>query len=302
MGFLDRLAVSSLPLIPGPLMRAVADCYIAGETLEEALAAIERNRARGFGGVLDLLGEEIDTEAGAWRVAGEYCRSATLLHARGLDAYVSIKPTHVGLRIAEDLAHGCFDRVARHTAPLGQIVRVEMEDRTTTDATLRIFARLRRDHDNVGVVLQSRLFRTPADVDTLAPGFVSVRMVKGIYLEPAAVAHVDRAAISDAFVAASRRLFQRGAHVAFGTHDGPLAARLIALVRELAVPADRYEFEVLMGIQPRLWDEWREAGHRVRVYVPYGPEWRAYSTRRLRKNPEIFRHVARQLLGRIAGK
>ena len=293
MGLLDRIAIASLPLVPGPLMRVVANRYIAGETLEEALGKLEEFKSQGFAGILDELGEETETEAGARRVAESYCRAASALATRELDAYVSMKPTHVGLQIAEDLAFECFAKVARHCSTLGQTIRVEMEDRTTTDATIRVFERLRQDHDNVGMVLQSRLRRTPADIERLLPGPLSVRMVKGIYLEPASVAHVDHQAISDAFVECTRRLFEGGAHVALATHDSSLADRLLALARELDVPQDRYDFEVLMGIRQDLWEKWRNAGHRVRIYVPYGPEWRAYSTRRLRRNPEIFRHVVR---------
>ncbi len=298
MGLLDRIAVASLPLVPGPLMRLVANRYIAGETLEEALVKLEEYRVRGFAGILDELGEETGTAEGARRVAEQYCRAASALAERGLDAYVSMKPTHVGLCIAEDLAFECLSRVARHCASLGQTMRVEMEDRTATDGTLRVFERLRRDHDNVGIVLQARLLRTPTDIDGLACGALSVRIVKGIYVEPAEVAHVNHAAINDAFVECARKLFERGARVALATHDALLADRLLALVRELGVPDECLEFEVLMGIQQHLWEEWRDAGHRVRIYVPYGPEWRAYSTRRLRKNPELVRHVLRNLVAR----
>jgi proline dehydrogenase len=145
-------------------------------------------------------------------------------------------------------------------------------------------------------VLQSRLLRTPADIDRLAPGPLSVRMVKGIYLEPASIAHVDPDPIRDANVECSRKLFERGATIGFATHDEVLGERLLALCRALGVTPDRFEFEVLLGVREPLWEAWRDAGHRVRVYVPYGPEWRAYSTRRLRKNPQIFRHVTRDLL------
>jgi proline dehydrogenase len=296
MNLLDRFAIATLPLVPAPLMRVVAGRYIAGEELEEALAKMEEFRVEGFTGVLDELGEETETEKEARQVVETYCRGATALSERGLDAYVSVKPTHVGLCLSEELAFECFSEIARHCAGLGQKMRVEMEDRTTTTATLRVVERLRSDRDNVGLVLQSRLFRTPADIDSLAPGPLSVRMVKGIYLEPADVAHVDHGAISDAFVACARALFERGADVALATHDGVLADRLLALVTELEIPRERYEFEVLMGIQLHLWEKWRDAGHRVRVYVPYGGSWRAYSMRRLKKNPEVFHHVMRNML------
>ena len=168
-----------------------------------------------------------------------------------------------------------------------------MEDHTTTDATLRVFERLRPRHARIGFVLQSRLLRSPADVAKLAPGPLWVRLVKGIYLEPAAIAHTEPEPIRKAYVECARLLLARGASVSFATHDDGLAERCIAVARELGVGRERYEFQVLLGVREALWERWRAAGERVRVYVPFGPEWRAYSTRRLRKNPEIFRHVVR---------
>ena len=171
-----------------------------------------------------------------------------------------------------------------------------MEDHTTTDATLRVYGRLRAEFPDLGVVLQSRLHRTPADIEALAGAPLDVRMVKGIYLEPARIAHVDPEPIREAYLLGCRMLLERGARVSFATHDGPLAQRLIALVRELGVGTDRYEFQVLLGVREELWGLWRRAGHPVRVYVPYGPEWRAYSQRRLTKNPQIAGHVIRAAL------
>lgn len=297
MGLLDRIAIAALPLLPKVVMWQVASRYIAGETLEDALACLRDLSARGFRGILDMLGEEVEDEAGARAVAAAYHGAAErLAELEGVDAYVSVKPTHVGLRVSEDLCHELYLELARRCAEHGLFVRVEMEDHTTTDGTLRVFERLRGACDNVGIVLQSRLFRTPNDIDRLAAGPLSVRMVKGIYLEPAEIAHVEADAIRDAYVAQCRQLFERGAFVSFATHDGPLAERLLELTRELGVGPDRFEFQVLLGVQEGLWELWRRAGHPVRVYVPYGPDWRAYSSRRLRKNPQIFRHVTRDLL------
>jgi len=296
VGLLDRLALPTLPALPRSLMRALASRYIAGERLEDALACIRRLSSQGFAAILDVLGEDVTDEAAARSVARGYRQAATAMREAGLDAYVSIKPTHVGLRLSEELAHELFAEIAGHCETLGTFVRVEMEDHTTTDATLRLFARLRERFERVGIVLQSRLLRTPDDIEALPPGPLNVRMVKGIYLEPAAIAHVDAGRIRRAFLACTRRLWDRGAFVALATHDDGMADRLFALAQELEVPSDRYELQVLLGVREPLWRRWKDAGLTVRVYVPYGPEWRAYSTRRLQKNPEIFRHVARDLL------
>ena len=291
MSVLDQIALSTLPLIPTPIMRKLAGRYIAGERLDQAIERLRSLGAAGHAGVIDLLGEDVRDEAQARGVLHSYTAAADAVHAARLDAYVSVKPTHVGLELSEDLAFEIYDKLAHHCAGLGQFLRVEMEDHTTTDRTLRVFERLRAKHENVGIVLQSRLLRTPADIEALAPGPLDVRMVKGIYLEPAEIAHTDAVAIRDAYVACTAQLFDRGANVSLATHDEQMAESLIKMVDDRGLDGDRYEFQVLLGVREPLWTLWKDAGHRVRVYVPYGPQWRAYSQRRLRKNPNIFRHV-----------
>jgi len=298
MGLIHASVVSLLPLLPRPVMRFLSRRYIAGETLEAALGRLQGLAAEGYAGILDILGENVVDEATAREVIGDYREAADAIAELGLEAYVSVKPTHVGLLLSEDLAHDLYLELARHCAELGVFVRVEMEDHTTTDATLRVFERLRGEVENVGIVLQSRLFRTPSDIDALGAGTLSVRMVKGVYLEPAAIAHTEAEPIRRAFCDCARQLFRRGARVSFATHDELLGRELIEICREEGVGTDRYEFQVLLGVCERLWREWRTTGHPVRVYVPFGPEWRAYSTRRLRKNPQILQHVMKDLLRR----
>ncbi|MEM7307754.1 MAG: proline dehydrogenase family protein [Planctomycetota bacterium] len=297
MSMLDQMAIASLPLVPRPIMRKLSARYIAGERVEDAIAKLEELRAAGFAGILDLLGEDVVDEAQAREVVATYRDAAELVAARKLDAYISVKPTHVGLRVSAELALALYDELARFLAGLGLFLRVEMEDHTTTDATLRMFESLRASHENVGIVLQSRLFRTPDDIAASPDGPLNVRMVKGIYLEPAEIAHVDPEPIRSAYVDAVDTLFARGAFVSLATHDEEVARRCFALCEKHGVGKDRYELQVLLGVRAPLWREWREAGHPVRVYVPYGPEWRAYSQRRLRKNPQIFRHVLKDMLG-----
>jgi len=296
MGILHRCIMGTLPWVPEPLMRRLSSRYIAGETLPEALDVIGANASRGFAGVLDILGEGTEDEAAAREALASYKQAATELGAAGLDCYVSVKPTHFGLSISPRLALDLYTELAEHCRGLGQTMRVEMEDHPTTDATLGLFHSLREQFDHVGIVLQSRLLRTPDDIQALGSEALDVRMVKGIYLEPESVAHCDRGLIQDAYVECSRQLWAAGHRVALATHDGPLARRCLAVAAELGVTPDRMEFEVLLGVQEALWRSWQQAGHKVRVYVPFGPEWRSYSERRLRKNPEILGHVMRNLL------
>src|SRR6185295_10939410 len=187
-------------------------------------------------------------------VVDAYRTAASAVAERRLDAYVSVKPTHLGLRLSEELCAELYGRLAEHCGALGLDLRVEMEDHTTTDATLRVFERLRQRHARVGIVLQSRLLRTPADIARLAPGPLWVRLVKGIYLEPAEIAHTEPEPIRVAYVEAARALLERGARVSFATHDEGLGERLLALCRERAVTRERYEFQVLLGVREALWE------------------------------------------------
>ena len=298
MGPLERLVLASLPFVPRPIMRRLAARYIAGETLDEALAKLRDLAARGHSGILDMLGEDVADESEARAAAAGYRAAATAVHAAGLDSHISIKPTHLGLRISPQLAHELYAELAEHCRPLEQLVRVEMEDHTTTDATLGLFAELQARFDNVGIALQSRLLRTLADIDALPSGPVDVRLVKGVYLEPASIAHTAHDAIRDAFVDCAERILDGGHVLAMATHDELLADRLLRLLDERGLGPERAYFEVLLGVRQPLWERWKAAGHTVRVYVPYGPEWRSYSQRRLRKNPELLRHMMRNVLRR----
>lgn len=295
MNPLQRIAIAGLDFTPKPVLRLFASRYIAGEELSDAIAVLEKLRARGFAGILDLLGEEIESETDARRVADEYAKAAAAL-SPDLDCYVSVKPTHVGLCIDEGLAFENYDRVASACKQHGRFLRVEMEDHTTTEATLRVFEQLRERHDNVGIVLQSRLYRTLDDIARLAPGPLNVRLVKGIYLEPEEVAHVDADPIRDAYVECARRLFDRGAFIGLASHDELAVDRSLQVAREAGLDQKAYELQVLLGVREPLWRQWQAAGEKVRVYVPYGPDWRPYSLRRMRKNPQIFQHVLRDML------
>jgi proline dehydrogenase len=277
-------------------MRRIAQRYIAGETLPEALVRLAELSLRGHPGIIDILGEGIVDEAAARAVVASYIEAASAVADRGLDCYVSVKPTHVGLTISEDLAFELYSRIAAHCRERKLFVRVEMEDHPTTDGTLRVFARLRREFANVGIVLQSRLFRTIDDIDRLAPGPLDVRIVKGIYLEPAEIAHTDPIRIREAYVQCVQKLVGRNARVCLATHDEFLAEACIGLVQAAGYAKNAYEFQVLLGVREELWSRWSQAGHSVRVYVPYGPDWRAYSLRRMKKNPQIVGHVMRNML------
>jgi proline dehydrogenase len=286
-----------LPLVPQPIVRRVAQRYVAGEALEEACDVIGGLEADGFGATASLLGEEVESVEEARGAADEYLRLLDVLAERGLASHVSVKPTHFGLRIAEDLCREQIERVIRAAAERRTFVRIDMEDRTTTDATLRLHRTLRERYDNVGVVLQAYLRRTLADVDALPPGS-NVRLCKGIYVEPRSEAWKGYETVRLNFTAVLERLVDRGCTVAVATHDELLACAAHALFERLRVPPARYEYQVLLGVDAELARILRDEGHGLRVYVPYGRDWYAYSLRRLRENPQIAVYVLRALFSR----
>ena len=296
MGLLDWLIVRGLPLVPKPVVGRVARRYVAGETLDQALATVEALAAQGAMATLDLLGEEVRDPAKATATAEEYERMLDALAERSLAANVSIKPTALGLAIDEGLCRQNVERIVAAARRHGNFVRIDMEDASTTDATLRIYRDLHARFGNVGVVLQAYMRRTLADIQALPPNGANVRICKGIYVEPRAVAYKEFETVRANYLHALEKLLARGVYVGIATHDDHLVCGALALVDRLAVPRERYEFQMLLGVEPELRRIILAGGHRLRVYVPYGVDWYAYSVRRLRENPEVAMHVTRAVL------
>ena len=303
MSVLDGVVRAGLPLVPRRLLWTVARRYVAGDRLSDALTAVARLRGEGFGTILDVLGEGVASVAQAQAAAAEYQRALAALPAVDPGCVVSVKPTHLGLLLDTVLCERLLSDLCTAAARQGRRVRLEMEDAPTVDATLAVFRGLRARHPNLGCVLQARLFRTEADARALlaeGPG-LNVRLVKGIYLEPASIAWTAAPDIARSYVQLARLLLDGGAFVGLATHDGAMAADLDAFLRERGLDrgepgARRYEYQCLMGVRADFARAQRDAGHAVRIYVPYGSDWHAYSLRRLRHNPQIARHVLRAML------
>jgi len=298
MALLDRAIVRLLPVVPRPVVRRISGRYIAGSELSDATAVVRALNAQGKTATIDVLGEEITNAEEAREIAGAYHRVLARIESERLDANISVKLSGLGLGLGLDygLCRENLAAVAEDARVRGNFVRVDMEDSTTTDATLRLYRELRAaGRDNLGVVLQARLRRTLGD----AAGLDNVRLCKGIYLEPAEIAYQDAEEIRASFRATLRALLDQGSYVGIATHDEALLADALDQVRERALPPDRYEFQMLLGVRPRRAGELVHAGHRLRVYVPFGTHWYEYSVRRLQENPRLARHVAADTLRRL---
>jgi proline dehydrogenase len=286
--FLDRALVRVLPIVPRPFVQLFSSRYIAGATLDEAVRVVRGLNADGMLATIDVLGEEIAHADEARAITYTYLEVFDAIQREQLDANVSVKLTALGLELSYDL---CKENV-REVLGQGRFVRIDMEDATTTDATLRLYRELREaGHDNVGVVLQACLRRTLGDVRALADLRPSVRLCKGIYIEPPSLAYTGAGSIRTSFVQCLDALLDCGAYVALATHDEALIQE--GLRRE--VP----EFQMLLGVREDRARELVAAGHPVRIYVPFGEQWYAYSLRRLQENPAMATTIARSTLGRM---
>jgi proline dehydrogenase len=295
---LDRALARVLPAVPRPFVRALAAPYIAGPTLEDAVRVVAGLNAQGKLATIDVLGEEVARADEAREIAAAYHRVLARIEAEGLDANVSVKLTGLGLELDYALCRENLEAVVADAKVRGTFVRIDMEDASTTDSTLRLYRELcEAGHDNVGVVLQARLRRTLADTR----GLENVRLCKGIYLEPPETAFEDAEEIRSSFRAALRALLDQGSYVAIATHDEPLIEDALAQVAERRLDRDGYEFQMLLGVRADRGDRLVADGHRLRVYVPFGTHWYEYSVRRLQENPRIARHVAVDTLRRLRG-
>jgi proline dehydrogenase len=286
----DSMIRTTLPVTPKPVVHFFARRYVAGATLADAVATVRRLAAEGCCATIDVLGESVTSRELAQTAVAAYLEVLETIITCSLDANVSLKPTQMGLQIDEGFCHDNIATIIERASGQGIFVRIDMEDTPTTDATLRIYRRLvARFPGRCGVVLQSRLRRTLADAATLAAAGANVRLCKGIYLEPRPVAYEEREIIRANFVHVLRALLAGGSYVGIATHDEWLVAEALALIQQLGLARERYEFQMLLGVDPQLRRILVGAGHRLRVYVPFGSHWYPYSVRRLRENPSIGR-------------
>jgi proline dehydrogenase len=293
---LNRALVRALPAVPRGLVRRVSAPYIAGPALEDAVRVVRRLNAAGMLATVDVLGEEIGDAEAAAEITRAYRGVLAAIERERLDANVSIKLTGLGLGLDHELCRAHVEELVRDAAVRGNFVRIDMEDSSTTDATLRLYRELRAaGHENVGVVLQSRLRRTLGDV----AGLDNVRLCKGIYLEPPELAFEDPGEVRASFVRCLEALLDAGAYVGSATHDELLIGETLRLVRTHGLGRDAYELQMLLGVRPERAATLVRDGHRLRVYVPFGTYWYEYSLRRLQENPAIAGHVAADTLRRL---
>jgi proline dehydrogenase len=280
-------------------MRLGASKFVAGVTLDECVVALRRLAEQGLHANTTLLGESVRDGAEAEAVATEYERILERLHTEQLPVNVALKLTHLGLELDEELAYANVARVVDTAQRLGIFIRIDMEQSSVLDATLRIYRRLRESgRDGVGTVLQSYLYRSENDLTGLLPLKPNLRFVKGAYLEPPELAYPVKADVDRAYVHLVEAALRGGAYAAVATQDEAIINQVIAFTEREGLARDRFEFQMLYGVRPALQLALVRRGFKVLVATPYGPEWYPYLMRRLAERPANLGFFAKNLVRR----
>jgi len=278
-------------------MRLGGSRFVAGEELEQCLDVLAGLNARGLRANTTLLGEDVQSQDETRAVTDAFRTILDRIAERELRVNVALKLTHLGLLIDEELAYENVAAVVDHAASLGNFVRIDMEQSGLVDPTLRVYRRLRESgRDAVGCVLQSYLYRSPADLESLLPLAPNLRLVKGAYLEPADVAYPRKQDVDAAYTRLLERALLGGAYLAIATHDERIIARAIDFTERFDIGRDRFEFQLLYGVRPQLQLDLAAQGFNVLVATPYGPEWYPYLMRRLAERPANVLFIARNLV------
>ncbi len=305
---LSRNCLLKQAVVQVPVFRRMARRFVAGETLEQAIAAVLELNSRGMVATLDHLGENVKSAAEARAAADEYLLCLTALEDAAAHCNVSVKLTQMGLDIGDDFCYANVSRVVRMAGEYGNFVRVDMEDSAHKERTLAIYRRLRREFNNVGIVIQAYLYRSQADVEALiAEGLGHFRLCKGAYDEPATIAYRDRDRVTQAMNELIRTCLEpgarsplglaKGSYCAVASHDEHIVNYTRAYAYQHDVPPSAYEFQMLYGIRRELQTQLVRQRYTVRIYVPYGTHWYPYFVRRLAERPANLLFFLRALFG-----
>jgi proline dehydrogenase len=273
--------------------------FVAGETMTEALQAVRELNSRGICASLDLLGEGVADDAEARRAADSYIELLNSIAASGVDSNISIKLTQLGLGINRELCRANLGRIIEQARDLKNFVRIDMESSEYTQATLELFEqRLPEFVEHVGVVIQSYLYRSDADIKRLAAYGCNVRLCKGAYMEPPSLAYPKKRDVDASYVRLMEHLLLSPAYTAIATHDSRIIDHARGFVRERQIGPDRYEFQMLYGVRREYQLEIARQGYKMRVYVPYGRHWAPYYMRRLAERPANVLFIVRNFFRR----
>lgn len=303
MSLFDKLVVAAIPFMPEFLVWPFSKRYIAGKKLDDAVRIIKELQKEGACATIDLLGEHITKIEESHEARDWYLTILDRIAEDRLDANVSVKPTHMGLHLDKNACEQNIRAIVQKAASYNNFVRIDMEDTPYTDSTLEIYKSIYKDYpNNVGVVIQSYLRRTIDDIQSLMAMKANLRLCKGIYIEPRELAYREHPIIEKNFTFLLDELLKNGNYVGIATHKEDLIWDALKLIYDLKLPREAYEFQMLLGVDEQLRKIIIDAGHKMRIYVPFGEKWFAYSSRRLKENPRVARHVIVNLFHNFFGR
>lgn len=296
MSWFNRLIVWVMPVFPKSFIWIFAKRYVAGRTLADAVRQTRKLNEAGCAATIDVLGEDNRTMGEAETAKADALTVLDTIRAEGLRANLSVKLSQLGLRLDRDACRRNVEELVSRAAASGNFVRIDMEDSTVTDATLQLYRAVRKEHANTGAVIQACLRRSEADVRALiGQGIAHLRLCKGIYNEAPEIAYKGREEVREQFRKLALMMFDAGAFVGLATHDKALVDWAVRTIAEKGIPKDRFEFQMLYGVTEKMRARLVSQGFPLRVYVPYGELWYAYSMRRMRENPAVAGHIVKSL-------
>ena len=291
----NYILVKTIPLLPKKLVRIFANKYIAGDSITDAVKTVRELKGSNIMATIDVLGESIKDRNEAAKSRDESLEVLDTIVKEKLDGNLSVKLTMLGLAMDYDLCRGLFSEILDSAKEKNIFVRIDMEDSSVTDITIKMYEEMRKRYDNVGLVVQAYLRRTESDILRLTAEKSNFRLCKGIYIEPESIAYKGRQEIRDNYLRLLRIIFEKNAYAGIATHDDYLTDGAKEIIRDFKLTNDKFEFQMLLGVREKLRSEIVSEGYRMRVYVPFGMRWYEYSIRRFQENPNVAGQVLKSI-------
>ena len=295
MKVFNKVLVPAIQILPKGVVKVFANKYIAGDKLSDAVKTVKILNEKKLMATVDVLGEFISDRNEAIKSKEENIETLEAIHRNNLDCNLSIKLTMLGLQIDYDFCLSLVSEILDMAKSINRFVRIDMEDSSVTDLTIRIFEDSKKKFDNTGIVIQAYLRRSEKDILRLTDMGANFRICKGIYIEPEEIAFKDGDEIRKNFLKILRIALERKSYCGIATHDDYLIKESVKMIKELGLKKDEYEFKMLLGVKENLREEAVAKGHRMRVYVPFGQRWYEYSIRRFKENPNIAGQVMKSI-------
>lgn len=296
MNPINYLIVQSVKILPKSIIYLFAKKYIAGTDLDAGVRVTKKLNSNGIVATMDLLGETVKKKEDAIQAKNDFIELLETIEREKLDSNISTKPTALGLLIDKDLCYNLYVEIVECAKKYNNFVRIDMEDSSVTDDIFELYEKLFEQYSNVGIVVQSYMRRNIDDVKRLNAKGTNYRVCKGIYIEPKEIAYKNKNEVREKFLEALELMFNNGNYVGIATHDNILVKGSYDLISKKNIPNNKFEFQMLYGVKEKLRDKIKDDGYKMRIYVPYGDQWYAYSVRRLQENPQLAWYILKSII------